>query len=195
MSGPLRRALDEAARLVQWLHDDTDALATVDSMADEVATCFGAGGRLIACGNGGSMCDAMHLAEELSGRFRDDRPALDATAISDPGHLTCVANDYGFERIFSRAVEAHGRAGDVLVGFSTSGNSPNVLGALRAGRERGLRCFGLLGKRGGAALELCHHAVVVPAEDTGRIQEIHIKIVHALIEGVERRMFPANYAD
>ena len=195
MSEPLRRALDEAARLVQWLRDDADTQATVDAMVDEIATCFEAGGRLLSCGNGGSMCDAMHLAEELSGRFRDDRPALDATAISDPGHLTCTANDYGFERVFSRAVEAHGRAGDVLVGFTTSGNSPNVLAALRAAHERGMRCFGLLGKGGGAALDLCDHAVVVPAEDTGRIQEIHIKVVHALIEGVERRMFPANYAD
>jgi D-sedoheptulose 7-phosphate isomerase len=195
MSEPLRRALDEAARLLQWLRDDVDTQATVDAMVDEIATCFEAGGRLLSCGNGGSMCDAMHLAEELSGRFRDDRPALDATAISDPGHLTCTANDYGFERVFSRAVEAHGRAGDVLVGFTTSGNSPNVLAALRAAHERGMRCFGLLGKGGGAALDLCDHAVVVPAEDTGRIQEIHIKVVHALIEGVERRMFPANYAD
>ena len=195
MSESLRRALDEAARLVQWLRDDADTQATVDAMVDEIATCFEAGGRLLSCGNGGSMCDAMHLAEELSGRFRDDRPALDATAISDPGHLTCTANDYGFERVFSRAVEAHGRAGDVLVGFTTSGNSPNVLAALRAAHERGMRCFGLLGKGGGAALDLCDHAVVVPAEDTGRIQEIHIKVVHALIEGVERRMFPANYAD
>jgi D-sedoheptulose 7-phosphate isomerase len=195
MSEPMRRALDEAARLVQWLRDDADTQATVDAMVDEIATCFGAGGRLLSCGNGGSMCDAMHLAEELSGRFRDDRPALDAAAISDPGHLTCTANDYGFERVFSRAVEAHGRAGDVLVGFTTSGNSPNVLAALRAAHERGMRCFGLLGKGGGSALDLCDHAVVVPAEDTGRIQEIHIKVVHALIEGVERRMFPANYAD
>lgn len=193
MSESLRAALDEAARLVQWLRDDVEALATVESMADEIATSLRAGGRVISCGNGGSMCDAMHFAEELSGRYRDDRPALDAMALSDPGYLSCVANDYGYDRVFARAVEAHGRAGDVLVAFTTSGNSPNVLAALEDAGARGLRRFGMLGKGGGKALARCDHAIVVPSDMTDRIQEIHIKVVHALIEGVERRLVPDNY--
>ena len=192
MHESLREGLEEAASLLRWLRDDDDALATVDAMADEIATSLRAGGRLISCGNGGSMCDAMHLAEELSGRFRDDRPALDALAISDPGYLSCVANDYGYDFVFSRGIEAHGRAGDVLVGFTTSGNSPNVVAALRAARQRGLRAFGLLGKGGGEALRYCDRALVVPSRQTDRIQEIHIKVVHALIEGVERRLFPPD---
>ena len=193
MTDSLRAALDEAARLVRWLRDDDATLRSIDAMADEIATSLRAGGRLISCGNGGSMCDAMHLAEELSGRYRDDRRALDAIALSDPGYLSCVANDYGYHRVFARGVEAHGRPGDVLVVFTTSGNSPNVIAALEDAKRIGLRRFGLLGKGGGQAVAHCDHAVVVPSDQTDRIQEIHIKVVHALIEGVERQIFPENY--
>jgi len=193
MNEPLRAALDEAVRLVEWLRDDADALKNVDTMADEIATCLNAGGRVITCGNGGSMCDSMHMAEELSGRYRENRRGLDAIALSDPGYLTCVANDFGYDQVFARGVEAHGRAGDVLAVFTTSGNSPNVLAALDEAQRIGLRRFGLLGKSGGEALAKCDHAIVVPSQMTDRIQEIHIKVVHALIEGVERRLFPENY--
>jgi D-sedoheptulose 7-phosphate isomerase len=140
------------------------------------------------------MCDAMHCAEELSGRFKGNRKALAAQAISDPAHLTCVANDFGFEAVFARGVEAWGRPGDVLVAFSTSGQSPNIIAAARAARDKGMRVLGLLGRDGGAMRGLCDLSVVVPAQDSGRIQEIHIKVVHLMIEGVERRLFPENYA-
>jgi D-sedoheptulose 7-phosphate isomerase len=195
MSSILQSMFREARRLSEWLEQDASALATIEAMAGEMASALRSGGRLISCGNGGSLCDAMHFAEELSGRYRDDRPALSALSLSDAGHLSCVANDYGYDRVFARGVEAQGRAGDVLVGFSTSGNSPNVLAAMRAARERGLRVFGLLGKGGGKAVGLCDRHLVVPATDTGRIQEVHIKVVHALIELVERELFPGNYDD
>jgi D-sedoheptulose 7-phosphate isomerase len=194
MNDHLDRSFDEASALLDWLRTDASARANVAGMIEDMAACLRAGGRLLSCGNGGSMCDAMHFAEELSGRFRDDRPALSALALSDPGHLTCVANDYGFEQVFARGVQAHGRTGDVLLGFTTSGKSPNVLAAAREARARGMKVFGLLGKGGGPVLELCDRAVVVPSSSTDRIQEIHIKVVHILIEGVERELFPDNYA-
>jgi D-sedoheptulose 7-phosphate isomerase len=139
------------------------------------------------------MCDAMHFAEELSGRYRKDRPALAAMAISDPSHLTCVANDFGFDRVFARGVEAWGRPGDVVVGFSTSGNSSNVIAAAEAARAKQMRVVGLLGRDGGKLRPLCDLAIVVPAETSDRIQEVHIKIVHIVIELVERRLYPQNY--
>lgn len=186
--------IDEAAALLQWLRTDTSTHAALRAMIADQAACLRQGGRLLSCGNGGSMCDAMHFAEELSGRFRDDRPALSALAISDPGHLSCVANDYGYEQVFARGVQAHGRAGDALLAITTSGHSPNVLAAAREARARGMKVFGLLGKGGGPALELCDQAIVVPSRSTDRIQEIHIKVIHILIEGIERELFPANYA-
>ena len=159
-----------------------------------MVTCLRSGGRILSCGNGGSMCDAMHFAEELSGRFRKDRPALAGMAISDPSHLTCVANDYGFDQVFARGVEAWGRAGDVLIGFSTSGNSPNVVRAVEKARNLQMKVIGLLGRDGGKLRPLCDMAIVVPAQTSDRIQEIHIKVVHLVIELVERQMFPQNYA-
>jgi D-sedoheptulose 7-phosphate isomerase len=186
-------ALAEAARLVAWL-SSRDARVLLEQFSDVVAGAIQTGGRVLACGNGGSMCDAMHFAEELSGRFRQDRPALAAQAISDPAHLTCVANDWGFDRVFARGIEAWGRRGDVLVVFSTSGQSANVIAAAEAARERGLTVLGLLGRDGGALKLLCDRAVVVPARTSDRIQEIHIKVVHLVIELVERRLFPQLYA-
>ena len=194
MNAPLKLMFAEARALASWLETDEPTLEVVGSMADEMAGVLREGGRLLSCGNGGSLCDASHFAEELSGRYRDDRPALSALALTDAGHMSCVANDYGYEQVFARGVEAQGRPGDILLSFTTSGNSPNVLAAMRVARERGLRVFGLLGKGGGAARELCDRSIVVPATDTGRIQEIHIKVVHALIELIERELYPENYA-
>jgi D-sedoheptulose 7-phosphate isomerase len=185
--------LAESARLLDWLRATQRAEGLVDRLTEGLASCLADGGRILTCGNGGSMCDAMHLAEDLSGRYRDDRPAFSAQALSDPAHLTCVANDYGFERVFARGVEAWGRRGDVLVVFSTSGRSANVVAAARAARSIGLRVVGLLGRDGGEVRALCDEAVVVPAKDTARIQEIHLTIVHLLVEGVERRLTPGNY--
>ena len=194
MSSPLKQMFADARALVEWLESDEPTLGTVEAMAGEMVAVLRGGGRLLSCGNGGSLCDASHFAEELSGRYRDDRPALSALALTDAGHMSCVANDFGYDQVFARGVEAQGREGDILVGFTTSGNSPNVLAAMRVARDRGLRVFGLLGKGGGEARDLCDRSIVVPSADTGRIQEIHIKVVHALIELIEREMYPENYA-
>ena len=141
------------------------------------------------------MCDAMHFAEEWTGRFRQDRSALAAVAFSDPSHLTCIANDFGYDEVFAREVEAYGKQGDLLVAISTSGNSPNVLRACDVARERGVTVVGLLGKGGGKMLEKVDIPIVVPnATTSDRIQEIHIKVLHIAIEAVERRLFPGNYA-
>jgi D-sedoheptulose 7-phosphate isomerase len=186
--------LTEAGKLVEWFRATQSVKETVSQIARGMLECLRSEGRIITCGNGGSMCDAMHFAEELSGRYRKDRPALAAMAISDPSHLTCVANDFGFDQVFARGVEAWGRAGDVLVGFSTSGNSPNVIAAAQKARAKQMKVVGLLGRDGGKLRPLCDLSIVVPAQTSDRIQEIHIKIVHIVIELVERELFPQNYA-
>jgi D-sedoheptulose 7-phosphate isomerase len=148
------------------------------------------GGKIISCGNGGSMSDAMHFAEELTGRYRDDRPPIAAISISDATHLTCVANDYGFESIFSRFVESVGSKGDVLLAISTSGNSANVLKAVEAAKKNGMRVVGLTGKDGGKLAPSCDVEIRVPYFGyADRIQEIHIKVIHSLINYIERYLF------
>lgn len=168
---------------------DPGNVRTVEGWAGLIAERFGAGGKVMVCGNGGSACDAMHFAEELTGRFRNDRPPLPAIACTDIGHITCTANDYGFEQVYSRWVRALGRRGDVLIVLSTSGNSPNMLRAAEAGREQGMRVLGLLGKGGGALRGKCDEALVVPGETSDRVQELHMLILHAVVEGVEGAMF------
>lgn len=190
----MRLALTEAQDVLAASLADADFLAGCDAFADAAHAALEAGRTLFSCGNGGSMCDAMHFAEEWTGRFRGDRDALPAMAFSDPSHLTCIANDFGYDQVFARMVRAMGRQGDALVALSTSGNSPNVIEACKAARERGITVVGLLGKGGGPMRELCDIAVVVPLATTSdRIQEIHIKVLHATIEAVERRLFPENY--
>ena len=143
-------------------------------------------GKIISCGNGGSMCDAMHFAEELTGRYRNDRPSIAAIAISDQSHISCVANDYGFEYIFSRYIESIGKKGDVLLAISTSGNSKNVVNAIRAAREKEMLVIGLTGKTGGDMATLCDVEIRAPhSEYADRAQEIHIKVIHALIDHIE----------
>ncbi|MBK9617330.1 MAG: D-sedoheptulose 7-phosphate isomerase [Uliginosibacterium sp.] len=178
--------LQEAHGLLSKVLADEAVLASVDQAGDLLVDCFKAGGKVIAAGNGGSHCDAMHFAEELSGRYRGDRPALGAIAVSDPSHITCVANDYGFEAIFSRQVEALGRPGDVFLGISTSGNSGNILAAVHAARSRGMKVVLLMGKDGGKMKGLADAEIIVPHFGyADRIQEIHIKFIHALIDHIE----------
>ncbi|MCL2657157.1 MAG: D-sedoheptulose 7-phosphate isomerase [Betaproteobacteria bacterium] len=177
----------EALALLRQVASDAAFHASVAQAANLFVASFKAGGKAIACGNGGSHCDAMHFAEELSGRFRDGRPALPAMAVSNPAHITCVANDYGFEQIFARHVEAFGRAGDVLLAISTSGKSPNVLAAVKVARERGMRVVALAGRDGGELARIADVAIVVPHFGyADRIQEIHIKVIHTLIDLIER---------
>jgi D-sedoheptulose 7-phosphate isomerase len=190
--GLILPALEEAATVLDAVRDDVRFQDAADRFVDVAHATLAGGGTLYSCGNGGSMCDAMHFAEEWTGRFRNDRRALPAMSFSDPSHLTCIANDFGYEEVFARLVHAFARPGDALVVLSTSGNSPNVLRACAAGRERGVTVVGLLGKGGGKMLELCDVALVVPLATTSdRIQEIHIKVLHAVIEAVEARLFAA----
>ncbi|MHC4892346.1 MAG: SIS domain-containing protein [Planctomycetota bacterium] len=190
----IRHSFDEARATLDAFIESPEGLARVPRFADLTLETVKAGGLLMACGNGGSMCDAMHFAEEWTGRFRGNREAIGAIAFSDPSHLTCIANDFGYDEVFAREVEAYGKQGDLLVCLSTSGNSPNVLRAVEVAKDRGVVTVGLLGKGGGKLLDQVDHAVVVPhATTSDRIQEIHIKVLHIVIEAVERALFPANY--
>jgi D-sedoheptulose 7-phosphate isomerase len=154
---------------------------------------FKSNGRVFSCGNGGSMCDSLHFAEELTGRYRKDRSPLPATGISEAGHITCIANDFGFDHIFSRYVEAWGQKGDCLLAISTSGNSNNVIKAVEVAKSKGMKVIGLLGKDGGKLKSMVDVPIIVPHPITDRIQEVHIKCIHIFIEGIERHLFPENY--
>lgn len=154
-----------------------------------IVSAVNSGGKVISCGNGGSMCDAMHFAEELTGRFREDRKSIPALSISDPSHITCVGNDYGFDHIFSRYVEGVGNKNDVLLAISTSGNSKNVVNAINVAKEKGMKVIGLTGKTGGVMAELCDVEIRAPhSEYADRAQEIHIKVIHSLIQYVENNL-------
>ena len=191
----IRASFEEAARTLQAFLDDPACLEGVERFAAAALKTVRAGGLLMSCGNGGSMCDAMHFAEEWTGRFRSDRSALPAVAFSDPSHLTCIANDFGYDEVFARLVEAYGKPGDLLVVLTTSGNSPNILRALETARAREITTVGLLGKGGGKAMDLVDIPILVPSASTSdRIQEVHIKALHITIEAVERALFPENYA-
>jgi len=167
---------------------DSRALApAIDESAEALVTLLRLGRKVLTCGNGGSATDALHLAEEFVGRFKGDRPALPAICLSaDVSVLTCIANDYGFDAVFSRAVEALGQAGDALVGISTSGNSENILRALEAARNKGMVTILLSGKTGGRARGTCDYEIVVPSATTARIQEIHTLVLHCWLERVEQ---------
>lgn len=178
--------LQEAHTLLERVLADQPLLAQLDRAGDILVDCLKAGGKILSAGNGGSHCDAMHFAEELSGRYRGERPALAALAISDPSHITCVGNDYGFEHIFARHVEALGRPGDVFLGISTSGNSGNILKAFQAAKARDMKTILLSGKDGGKMRGMADAELIVPHFGyADRIQEIHIKFIHALIDHVE----------
>lgn len=162
-------------------------------VAIDLANVFQLGNKVLICGNGGSNCDALHFAEEFTGRFRKDRRALPAISLSDSSHITCVGNDYGFDYIFSRGVEAYGKEGDMFIGISTSGNSANVIKAVEVAKKMGLKTCVLLGKDGGKLKGMCDYEFIIPGDTSDRIQEIHMMILHIIIEGVEKIMFPENY--
>ncbi len=178
--------------LTSFVEDESNFLKTA-VIAKHMADVFRSGGKVIICGNGGSATDAMHFAEEFTGRFRKDRKALPAIALSDPSHITCVGNDYGFEDVFSRGVEAYAKAGDMVVGLSTSGSSTNVIKALEKAKELGCSTFSLLGKDGGELKNMCNYEIIIPGKTSDRIQEMHMMILHIIIESVERDLFPENY--
>lgn len=182
----------ELALLENFIKEQEERRET-EKVAKELADVFTKGNKVLICGNGGSNCDALHFAEEFTGRFRGDRRALPAIAISDSSHITCVGNDYGFDYIFSRGVEAYGKEGDMFFGISTSGNSPNVIKAVEAAKKLGMKTCVLLGKDGGKLKGMCDYEFIIPGKTSDRIQEIHMMILHIIIEGVERIMFPENY--
>jgi len=185
----IHAALAEASAALAALMADGTTIEAIDRAAGLMARAMAAGGRTFSCGNGGSLCDAMHFAEELTGRFRDNRPGYAAVAIADAGHLSCVANDFGYEQVFARYLQAHGRAGDVLLAISTSGTSPNVVAAAREARQRGMTVVALTGRAGAA---LSGHADITICTPGGRyadrVQELHIKVIHILIELIEQQL-------
>jgi D-sedoheptulose 7-phosphate isomerase len=194
MKHHIESSLQEAHSALTALLANPAALATVEQAAQLLIATFENQGRVYSCGNGGSMCDAMHFAEELTGRYRKDRKALGATAISDAGHLTCVGNDHGYDNVFSRYIEGHGRAGDCLVALSTSGTSKNVIKAAEAAKALGMKVIILSGKRSEKLEPLSDVYVCTPGgKYADRVQELHIKVLHILIELIERHFFPENY--
>jgi D-sedoheptulose 7-phosphate isomerase len=177
----------EAARLLDTVRNDAAFMDAVEAAGIAMCQAIAQGGKIISCGNGGSMSDAMHFAEELSGRYRGERPGLPAISCSDPSHITCVGNDYGFDQVFARFVQALGQSGDCLLAISTSGNSANVLEAAKAAKAKGMTVIGLTGRGGGALKALCDAAVDVPWDGyADRVQEVHIKVIHAWIDLIER---------
>ncbi|MBT4762808.1 MAG: D-sedoheptulose 7-phosphate isomerase [Bdellovibrionaceae bacterium] len=188
-----KNSFEEAQQVLNNFTSNQDLMGKCLSFSDKLTETFKNDGKVFSCGNGGSHCDAMHFAEELTGRYRKDRRPLGALALGDSSHVTCVSNDYGFEYIFSRQIEGLGRKGDLLIGLSTSGNSKNVINAMISAKKAGIYTVALLGKSGGELKDLADLAIVVPAETSDRIQEIHIKIIHTAIESVERDIFPENY--
>ena len=185
----IRKSLEEARQVLDRFLADEKNLHHIELAGKVMAEAITAGHKIISCGNGGSMCDAMHFAEELSGRFREDRRAVAAISISDPSHITCAANDYGFESIFSRYVEAIGQKGDVLLAISTSGRSGNVIKASEIAKEKGMKAVALTGKTGGELAGIADIEIRVDHKGySDRIQEIHIKVIHILIEIIEMHL-------
>ena len=193
MKNIIKNALNDAQLLLNRVIDDPLNLGLINSISQEIASAFTNGRKVIICGNGGSLCDAMHFSEEFTGRFRNDRQPLPVIALSDAGHITCVGNDYGFDEVFSRGVQAYGNKGDIFIGLSTSGNSLNIVKANTMARELGLKSILLLGKDGGQLLGQSDIEIVIPGLTADRIQEVHMTILHIIIECVERIMFPTLY--
>jgi D-sedoheptulose 7-phosphate isomerase len=188
MDSILAKAVADSCAAMQTLLKQQ---ATFDKLAAATVQCLKNGGKILTCGNGGSAADALHMAEEFVGRYRGNRRSLPAICLNaDPTALTCIANDFGYDEVFARQVEGLGNTGDILVGFTTSGNSPNVLRAFSAAKARGLTTVGLLGKDGGKARGQVDMALVIESSDTARIQEAHTVIIHAVLEVVELA-FPA----
>ena len=181
-------SLGKAAEALEAFRSDAACLDACEAFGDLLSEVYRGGGKAMAAGNGGSMADALHFAEELTGRFRGERRPLPAMALGESTHLTCVSNDYGFDHVFSRMVEAFGGAGDVLILLSTSGNSVNLLLAAEAAKAKGVKVVGLLGRGGGRLAPLCDLVVMAPGETSDRIQEVHMLVLHVVIEAAEREL-------
>ncbi len=183
----IRKSLQESLNVLKEFIDNESNIKAIEAAGQIMVSSLKAGGKIISFGNGGSMSDAMHFAEELTGRFRDDRPAISALSITDPTHISCVANDYGFDAVFSRFIQANGRKGDVVLAISTSGNSKNVILACEEAKKQGIKVVALTGKTGGKLASLADVEIRVSHSGySDRIQEVHIKVIHILIEYIEK---------
>lgn len=190
----IKEALIEAQTALQALIANEEAILAIDSASNAMAQAIQSGLKILSCGNGGSLCDSMHFAEEMTGRFRQDRPGFAAIAIADASHMSCVGNDYGYEEVFARYVSAVGQKGDVLLAITTSGTSKNVLKAVVAAKQKGMVVVGLTGKAQSPLAQEADIAIVTPAGRwADRVQELHIKCIHIMIEQVERLLAPQNY--
>ena len=189
----IRNSYLTAFETVKAFVENEGNIEKTEKIAQELALAYKNGKKSLIAGNGGSNCDAMHFAEEFTGRFRKDRRALPSISISDSSHITCVGNDYGFDFVFAKGVEAFGQEGDFFFGISTSGNSKNIIEAVKSAKERNLKTVALLGKDGGKLKGVCDYEFIIPGETSDRIQEVHMMILHIIIEGVERILFPENY--
>jgi D-sedoheptulose 7-phosphate isomerase len=190
MNNLITQSLQESQQVLADFLANPAKIESIEKAADVLVHALKKGNKILSCGNGGSHCDAMHFAEELSGRYRENRPALAAMAISDPSHISCVSNDFGYNYIFSRFIEGLGNKGDVLVGISTSGNSANIIEAVKAAHLKGMEVILLTGKDGGElAAYGCHEIRVDHFGYADRIQEIHIKVIHILIQLIESKLF------
>ncbi len=190
MNNLITQSLQESQQVLADFLANPAKIEAIEKAADVLVNALKKGNKILSCGNGGSHCDAMHFAEELSGRYRENRPALAAMAISDPSHITCVSNDFGYNYIFSRFIEGLGNKGDVLLGISTSGNSANIMEAVKAAQAKGMEVILLTGKDGGQlAAYGCHEIRVDHFGYADRIQEIHIKVIHILIQLIESKLF------
>ena len=179
----------EAKEVLEAFISNPENFESIEKAGQLLVNSIQSDGKIISCGNGGSLCDAMHFAEELTGRYRNNRPAIGAIAISDASHMACVGNDYGYEYVFSRYIEGVGREGYVLLAISTSGNSQNVIHAIKAARDKGIKVIGLTGKDGGKMANLCDVEIRAPKSDyADRAQEIHIKVIHSLIDYIENNL-------
>jgi D-sedoheptulose 7-phosphate isomerase len=186
MNSRILSHFQEALQTLQQFMDDAEQMNNIDRAAQAMLHAIKDDGKILSCGNGGSHCDAMHFAEELTGRYRNHRPGIAAIAISDVSHISCVGNDYGYDQVFSRYVEAVGRKGDVLLAISSSGNSANVIKAIEAAKEKGMIVVGLTGKDGGKMAALVDIEIRAPYSSyADRAQEIHIKVIHSLIDSIE----------
>jgi D-sedoheptulose 7-phosphate isomerase len=192
----IKSTLLAAHEAVDGLLNNEAALLKIEEVSQLLIQTLEIEGSILACGNGGSMCDAMHFAEELTGRYRKNRPGLSAIAISDPSHISCVANDFGYDHVFSRYIESHGRKGDSLLAISTSGKSPSVLNAAKAARTNGMGVIALTGRANSELEALADLCICCPAGPfADRAQELHIKVIHILIELIERHFYPENYEE
>lgn len=188
MRDEIVQTVDDAVRAVRFLREE-GSVAFIDRVSEWIAECFERGNKLLIAGNGGSLCDAMHFAEEMTGVFREKRRPLPAIALACPGHLTCTGNDLGFNEVFARAIEAIGKEGDLFVGLTTSGNSPNLVEAFRRARHCGLKTVAFLGKTGGVLKGMADLEWLVPGfRYSDRIQEAHMTAIHIIIQMVEKRL-------